>query len=269
MREGNYNRIQTPQLFPNIKNYVSAYTKTREKVNKYTNFDDKVSLAPSWQDENQEIDPFSVTPFTAYGKRQDEEDIELIRYLHAEYPDLFKHDYKTILPFLRQREDEEEALRYHEFIVNTMGGENGYKREKLMKMYPELEKMRLDTITQMATLLTKLCHIVIYGEEDDEDLELLMQINEGKLTWKKEALQVCLGTHPDQIDAANKQGSAIPTSGDEEERLLGVLSGQNPLNLEQLFRIDPSTSKLTLNVTDNRSKERPSAIKGLSDLFKM
>jgi hypothetical protein len=259
-QNNNYDRIQRPHLFPNIKNYVSSYTKTREKVNKYTNLDDKVSLAPSWQADGDKIDPFSVTPFTAYGKRDDEENIELIRYLHNKYPNLFKHDYKEILPFLKQRESEEEALRFQEFVVNTMGGENGYKREKLMKMFPEFEKMRLDTISQMETLLEKLCHIVIYGYEDDEDLELLMQINEGNLTWHKEALQVCLGTHKDQRAAAGKNDGKIPTSGDEEEKLQGILSGQYPLDFEQLFRID-ETGKLNLNIQkDNRSKARDSVV---------
>lgn len=267
-QNNNYDRIQKPALFPNIKNYVSSYAKTREKVNRYTNLDDKVSLAPSWQT-GEKLDPFAIAPFTAYKKREDEEDIELIRYLHHEYPDLFKHDYKTILPFLKQRESEEEDLRFQEFIVNTMGADNGYKREKFMKMFPEFEKMRLDTITQMETLLEKLAHLIIYGYEDDEDLELLMQINEGRLTWHKEALQVVLGTHPDQRHAANEIGGKLPQSGDDEEKLRGILSGQYPLDYEQLFRIG-TDGGLELNIqSDLRSKGRPSMTHFVAEQFKI
>lgn len=250
----NPDRLDKPVIYPGIKNQVSKYTKVREKVNKYTSLDDKVALAPAWAN-NRNMDPFTITPFQAYGKRDDEEDIELIRYLHDEYPNLFKHDYKTVLPFLKQREEEGEALRFQEFVVNAMGADNGYKREKFMKMFPEYEKMRLDTITQMETLLEKLCHMHIYGYETDEDLELLMQINEGKLTWNQEALKVCLGIHEQQILASNKGNYNTVLTGRDQQNLTGIMSGQKGLDFEKMFRVDPDGS-LELNVKDPQSNRR-------------
>lgn len=268
-KKGNYDRLQTPGLFPNLKGYVSAYAKTREKVNKYTNLDDKVSLEPSWETGMDRQDPLTITPFTAYSKREDEEDIELIRYLNKEYPDLFKHDYKDILPFLKAREQESESLRFQEFVVNNLGSEQGtYGREKILKMFPEIEGQRLDTIDQMGVLLEKLSHLIIFGYDDDEDLELLMQINEGNLTWHNDALKVCLGVHPDQVEAANSGGDhgTIPMSGGDEEILQGILSGALPLDMSNLFKIEGDHMRLNVDTRNPRSV-KSSAVDHVESLF--
>lgn len=149
-------------------------------------------------------------------------------------------DIEKYLPYYIKRADEDEELRFEEFIMKTVDPSSAYEVDWLINNVPGIYEKYDQEIDRNAELLEHVCLLMLRGVRTTQDLYLVFAIATGKVKVDTDAIARLLEIDEDSLRVSQQARNDGYLNAYEARRLTTKPENLRTLNFAQPFKLETS-----------------------------